>query len=77
MLTGGLTLFFAVNRPWTWQARTRSCMMTGVFDASDSSNDFSTVSTIDVRLGRGSTIHMLDFIAIDRVRSWMTLAPSP
>ena len=52
-------------------------MMTGVFDASDSLNEFSTASTMDVRFGRGSTSHRLDFMAIDSVRSWMMLAPSP
>ena len=52
-------------------------MTIGVFDTSDSSNELSTQSTMDDRLGRGSTSHMLDFIAMDRVRSWMMLAPSP
>ncbi len=77
MLTGGGTLSLAVNSPWMWQARMRSSMITGVFDASDRAKACSTVSTIFCRSGRGSSSHMVDFIAMACVRSWITLAPSP
>ena len=55
----------------------RSCSITGVWLASDSSKLFSTASTIDVRFGRGSISQICDFIANACVRSWMMLDPSP
>ncbi len=52
-------------------------MITGVFDASESSNPFSTRFTIVARSGRGSSIHSEDLSATACVRSSATLAPSP
>jgi hypothetical protein len=66
-----------LNVPCTWHARIRSSSITGVFDASDNSKAFSTVSTIFGRLGRGSSSHICDFIAKAWLLSWMIDAPSP
>ena len=41
----------------------RSSSMTGVFDASESSNAFSTQLTMVGRLGRGSISQMAHFMA--------------
>jgi hypothetical protein len=70
-------LSLAVKLPRTWQVRMRSSIITGVFDASDSSKPFSTMRTMVGRLGRGSISHRADFSANAWVRSWITLAPSP
>ena len=51
--------------------------MQGVLLASDSSNAFSTTSTMVVRFGRGSSSQIDDFMAKAWLRSWMMLAPSP
>ena len=55
----------------------RSSMITGVFDASDSSNPRSTMRTMLASSGRGSSSHIDDLSATAWVRSWITLAPSP
>jgi phage-related protein len=73
----GARLSLQTKLPCTWQARMRSCSMTGVWLASDSSKPCSTASTIEPRLGRGSSSHICDFIAKAWVRSWMMLEPSP
>ena len=75
--TAAATLLLAVNEPKTWQARTRSSTITGVLEASESSNPFSTILTIVGSSGRGSSSHSDDFSANACVRSWITLAPSP
>ena len=59
----GRTLSLAAKRPCTWQARMRTSSITGVLEASESSNPFSTALTIDGRLGRGSRSQICDFIA--------------
>ena len=41
----------------------RTSTMTGVFEASESSNDFSTMRTMVGRSGRGSASQICDFIA--------------
>ena len=55
----------------------RSSSITGVLEASDSSNPCSTISTILRRLGRGSSSQICDFIAKAWLRSWMIEEPSP
>jgi len=52
-------LLLAVKLPETWQARTRSSIITGVFDVSESSNPRSTIFVMVVRLGRGSSSHIM------------------
>jgi hypothetical protein len=56
-------LSLVANSPVTWQARMRSSSMTGEWLASESSNPFSTMRTMVGRSGRGSSSHMVDFIA--------------
>ena len=51
----------------------RSSSITGVLLASESSKPVSTASTIDGRLGRGSSSHICDFIAKACERSCMML----
>ena len=68
---------FVANVPCTWQARMRSSSITGVLEASDSSNPFSTIRTIVGRSGRGSSSQICDFIANACVRSCMIEEPSP
>ena len=55
----------------------RSCSITGVWLASDSSKPSFTASTIDGRLGRGSSSQICDFIANAWLRSCMIDEPSP
>jgi len=55
----------------------RRSTMTGVLEASESSNPCSTMRTMTGRLGLGSSIHSEDFMAKACVRSRATLAPSP
>ena len=55
----------------------RTIIMAGVFEASLSSNPTRTASTIDGRLGRGSSTQTLDFIAMAWLRSCMMEEPSP
>jgi hypothetical protein len=55
----------------------RSSIITGVLEASDSSKPRSTMSTMVVRLGRGSRSHIIDFIANEWLRSCATTPPSP
>ena len=55
----------------------RISSMTGVFDASDSSNPSSTSLTIVSRLGRGSISQIWLFIAKAWLRSCMIEEPSP
>ena len=47
----GRTLSLARKRPCTWQARMRNSSITGVWDASDSSNPCSTISTMLGKIG--------------------------
>ncbi|MNI78612.1 hypothetical protein D3C73_1350010 [compost metagenome] len=68
---------WATKLPVMWQERTRSSSMTGVCEASESSKPFSTMSTMLVRLGRGSSSHICDFMAKAWVRSCMMEEPSP
>ena len=55
----------------------RNSSMTGVFDASESSNPCSTARTIEGRLGLGSSSQICDFIAKAWLRSCMMEEPSP
>ena len=55
----------------------RNSTMTGVCEASDSSNPFSISSTTRGWWGRGSISQAEHFMAKAWVRSWMMLAPSP
>jgi len=55
----------------------RRSTMTGVREASESSNPFSTMRTITGSAGRGSSIQSEDLSAKACVRSSATLAPSP
>ena len=55
----------------------RSISMTGVLEASDSSNPVSTALTIEGRFGRGSISQICDFIANACTRSCMIEEPSP
>ena len=55
----------------------RTCSMTGVFEASDSSNPSPTAFTIEGRLGRGSSSQIWLFIAKAWLRSCMMEEPSP
>ncbi len=73
----GARFAFALKLPCTWQARMRSCSITGVLEASESSKPRSTASTIFGRFGRGSSSHICDFIAKACVRSCMIEEPSP
>ena len=66
-----------MNWPCTWQQRMRTCSMTGVFEASDSSKPSSTALTIDGRLGRGSSSQTWLFMAKAWLRSCMMEEPSP
>ena len=77
MEKAGRRLSLAMKRPCTWQARMRSCSITGVCVASDSSKPSSTARTMLGRLGRGSSSHICDFIAKAWLRSCMMLEPSP
>ena len=67
----------AMNSPCTWQARSRSCSITGVWLADESSNPSLTERTIAGRLGRGSSSQICDFIANAWLRSCMIDEPSP
>ena len=55
----------------------RTSSITGVFDASESSNPFSTMFTMQGRFGRGSNNQICDFMAKACVRSCMMELPSP
>ena len=59
----GAMLSLATNSPVTWQARMRSSIITGVLEASDSSNAFSVQRTMVGRSGRGSISQSEDFSA--------------
>ena len=67
----------AVNSPCTWQQWMRTKSITGVFDASDSSNPSSTALTMEGRFGRGSSSQTWLFIAKAWLRSCMMEEPSP
>ncbi len=70
-------LSLATKWPCTWQARMRSCSITGVLLASDSSKPCFTASTMLGRFGRGSSSQICDFIANAWLRSCMIEEPSP
>jgi hypothetical protein len=55
----------------------RTCSITGVFDASESSKPSSTALTMLSRFGRGSSSQIWDFIAKAWLRSCMMEEPSP
>ena len=76
-VNGGRRFADAVNWPWTWQARMRSSIITGVRLASESSNPALTAATIDGRFGRGSSSQICDFIAKAWLLSCMIDEPSP
>jgi hypothetical protein len=77
VVKAALRFALAVNRPWTWQARMRSSIITGVWLASESSKPVFTAATIDGRFGRGSSSQICDFMAKACVRSCMIDEPSP
>jgi hypothetical protein len=55
----------------------RSCSITGVRLASESSKPCFTAATMDGRLGRGSSSQICDFMANAWLRSCMIDEPSP
>ena len=55
----------------------RNSIITGELVASDRAKPLSTMLTMVVRLGRGSSIHICDFMAKAWLRSRAMLAPSP
>ncbi len=59
----GRLLSLAMKWPCTWQQRMRTCSMTGVLEASESSKPSSTARTIEGRFGLGVSSHSCDFIA--------------
>jgi hypothetical protein len=75
--TAGGIFLLAAKLPLTWQARIRSSIMTGVFEASESSKPRSTISVIVARFGRGSSSHISDLSAKAWLRSCATTPPSP
>ena len=76
-VNGGRRFADAVNWPWTWQARMRSSIITGVRLASESSKPAFTAATMAGRFGRGSSSQICDFIANAWLRSCMIDEPSP